>query len=614
MIKYARRDTHYLLYIYDCLRLDLIQFEKSQNSESQEGEILRKVFEESQKVALNTYKLPEKYNKQYYTLMGSQRFVWDDLRMELFTGLWEWRTELAKAEDENEIYIIKNHILMQIVTKLPESQEQYLAINKSLAGSRSAAYCDQIVSRVKKLKNKYRSKQQQQKPREQSEMDMENMGSGGQEVNTKMDEEDLFFKDKNFLNKWKKSPHNNDEIDNEISDFKSWNITEKEVKIRIEESKLFDEIQKFSLNSPDDNDQMVEDSTEKNLPIFGGKSSLIGYLLHLYPEGKESLDNFVKCVDEVVNEEQEVLQKEEVATAEFMEFQSNNKKKDKKLTDDLVKNAASKSLSNSELLGKLDKMNYPLSLKEKFGTALSKMKREQPTKLDNDNKDDNSDEEEEVDNPDRYRKKIRTNDDENKIIEEKEKKIQRNKILAESNKFALLMDKPLKPQKKGGKDLDVYEGHGGGNNSESGDEDQSDDGTTGNTRDNFQNKRGNAGVNSNSKNIKKGNKFKKGDNNGMTSVDKVDSLFKMNKDGQNADGANEGNISFWEKCKLVQDKLHQAKEKGEITKTNRNNKKELLNNPFSSLKSTDPKDDKKNKHQYKKTKFGKYHVNNKVHM
>jgi len=82
MIKYARRDTHYLLFIYDCLRKDLLE-----SGDGTKGlEKLSMVFNDSKQVSLLLYKRPEKYSKQYYALVGAQKLVWDDCRMQVFTS------------------------------------------------------------------------------------------------------------------------------------------------------------------------------------------------------------------------------------------------------------------------------------------------------------------------------------------------------------------------------------------------------------------------------------------------------------------------------------------------------------------------------------------------
>lgn len=86
MIKYARRDTHYLLYIYDCLRKDII--EEALKAGRPAVDDLKKVFEFSKETSLIVYHKPQTFNRQYHTLYGTQKHIWNDNRMELFTELW----------------------------------------------------------------------------------------------------------------------------------------------------------------------------------------------------------------------------------------------------------------------------------------------------------------------------------------------------------------------------------------------------------------------------------------------------------------------------------------------------------------------------------------------
>lgn len=87
-------------------------------------------------------------------------------------------------------------------------------------------------------------------------------------------------------------------------------------------------------------------------------------------------------------------------------------------------------------------MNLPASLKERFGTSLAKLQREMPdANLDDSSQ--NSDDQQ-WDNAgytgDKYRKKIRTNEDYQDYQKEKDQRTKRTEILTQ-NKFGILMDK-----------------------------------------------------------------------------------------------------------------------------------------------------------------------------
>lgn len=68
MTKYARRDTHYLLYIYDKLKLDIS--EKCKETETPDEEIvLADIWHKSKETALSIYSKPQMLNRTYYTLL-----------------------------------------------------------------------------------------------------------------------------------------------------------------------------------------------------------------------------------------------------------------------------------------------------------------------------------------------------------------------------------------------------------------------------------------------------------------------------------------------------------------------------------------------------------------
>ena len=57
MLKYAREDTHYLLYIYDVMRKELVEMGISNNAQNPQA-LLRKVIHESTRLCLKMYEKP----------------------------------------------------------------------------------------------------------------------------------------------------------------------------------------------------------------------------------------------------------------------------------------------------------------------------------------------------------------------------------------------------------------------------------------------------------------------------------------------------------------------------------------------------------------------------
>lgn len=86
MVKYARRDTHYLLYIFDCLRSDIVK--EAIDKERDPVADLQKVFQMSRDVSLLQYKKPLVLTRQYYNLYDTQSNIWGTSKLDLFKELW----------------------------------------------------------------------------------------------------------------------------------------------------------------------------------------------------------------------------------------------------------------------------------------------------------------------------------------------------------------------------------------------------------------------------------------------------------------------------------------------------------------------------------------------
>ncbi|KAE8699224.1 membrin-11-like [Hibiscus syriacus] len=88
MLGYAREDTHYLLYIYDLMRIELLSMPK-------EGEHL-------------DAPLVEVY-KRSFDVAG-----FNAEQLAIVAGLCEWRDNIARVEDESTGYVLPNKTLLEI--------------------------------------------------------------------------------------------------------------------------------------------------------------------------------------------------------------------------------------------------------------------------------------------------------------------------------------------------------------------------------------------------------------------------------------------------------------------------------------------------------------------
>ncbi|CAJ2672032.1 unnamed protein product [Trifolium pratense] len=116
MIKYGREDTHYLLYIYDLMRIKL--FELSKESESPDDPLLD-VYKRSYNVCMQLYEKELLTDNSYLNLKGLRRAGFNGQQLAVVSGLYEWRDVLARAEDESTGYILPNKVILEIAKHMP---------------------------------------------------------------------------------------------------------------------------------------------------------------------------------------------------------------------------------------------------------------------------------------------------------------------------------------------------------------------------------------------------------------------------------------------------------------------------------------------------------------
>ncbi|KAJ6152450.1 hypothetical protein N7497_006769 [Penicillium chrysogenum] len=119
MFDYARSDTHYLLYIYDRLRNDLI------DNSTEDASHIDYVNERSKHEALQRYERPV-----YDAVNGYGPGGWYDLlwrhsanlskeQFAVFKAVHQWRDEVARAEDEGWQCVFPKHMLFKLATVMP---------------------------------------------------------------------------------------------------------------------------------------------------------------------------------------------------------------------------------------------------------------------------------------------------------------------------------------------------------------------------------------------------------------------------------------------------------------------------------------------------------------
>ncbi|KAI9147711.1 Exosome complex exonuclease rrp6 [Paramyrothecium foliicola] len=120
MMYYARSDTHYLLYIYDHCRNDLIA------ASTEEQDRLKQALEESRKLSLSRHEHPGYDEHDGQGSRGWLSYVLSHSHLPLngeqfavFRALWKWRDVAARQEDESPYFLLGVNHLAEIARVNP---------------------------------------------------------------------------------------------------------------------------------------------------------------------------------------------------------------------------------------------------------------------------------------------------------------------------------------------------------------------------------------------------------------------------------------------------------------------------------------------------------------
>ncbi|TKY62867.1 Exosome component 10 [Spatholobus suberectus] len=116
MLRYGREDTHYLLYIYDLMRIKL--FTLSKESEGSDNPLLE-VYKRSYDVCMQLYEKELLTENSYLHIYGLRGAGFNAQQLAVVSGLCEWRDVLARADDESPGYVLPNKIILEIAKQMP---------------------------------------------------------------------------------------------------------------------------------------------------------------------------------------------------------------------------------------------------------------------------------------------------------------------------------------------------------------------------------------------------------------------------------------------------------------------------------------------------------------
>lgn len=121
LIDYARQDTHYLLYIYDNMRNELIRKSNEGNN------LIRSVYQASTEICKKRYAKPYITSFSHMDVYRKSKKVFDNRQLYALQHLFIWRDKVAREEDESYGFVLPNHMILQISELLPREMQGILA-------------------------------------------------------------------------------------------------------------------------------------------------------------------------------------------------------------------------------------------------------------------------------------------------------------------------------------------------------------------------------------------------------------------------------------------------------------------------------------------------------
>ncbi|EME78040.1 uncharacterized protein MYCFIDRAFT_107101 [Pseudocercospora fijiensis CIRAD86] len=133
LFDYARSDTHYLLYIFDNLRNELIQ-RSDFGLPNHEGDKLWDVLTKSSETALQRYEHPiyDVENGQgsfgWYKLLAKTSAMLTKEQFSVFRAVHQWRDEVAREQDDSTNFVMPNWQLFNIAKSMPTTRQALFSL------------------------------------------------------------------------------------------------------------------------------------------------------------------------------------------------------------------------------------------------------------------------------------------------------------------------------------------------------------------------------------------------------------------------------------------------------------------------------------------------------
>lgn len=121
LLKYAQQDTHYLLYIFDCITNDLLKAFNEQST------LVKGVYHDSKILCMKRYVKPVITEDSYKDMYLKSKRSFNNQQLFALREMFAWRDKIAREEDESCPYVLPNHMLLQIAESLPREMQGILA-------------------------------------------------------------------------------------------------------------------------------------------------------------------------------------------------------------------------------------------------------------------------------------------------------------------------------------------------------------------------------------------------------------------------------------------------------------------------------------------------------
>ena len=122
MFNYARSDTHYLLYVFDMMRNELIE---ASDQSQPDGNLIEVVMQNSKQESLQRYERPV-YDAEggrgingWFNALRRSSSTFNREQFAVYRALHQWRDEVARREDVSPAMIVPNRVMHNIARELP---------------------------------------------------------------------------------------------------------------------------------------------------------------------------------------------------------------------------------------------------------------------------------------------------------------------------------------------------------------------------------------------------------------------------------------------------------------------------------------------------------------